>query len=113
MIFFVPSIFLVWGAQEGDDEQLAMVVSHVCSMRNGSRMKDHEQAVRVVKCEPVKLEAWSKRFYDRLPLPDLTVVIDPDDVSNDDPEADIAVRTEEGAHAALFELWGRVKTVKL
>lgn len=99
--------------QDGADERLAIVVSHACSMRNGPRLKDHVQVVRVVKCEPMKLEAWPKSFYDRMPLPDLTVVIDPDDVSSDDPEAEIEVRTEEGAHAALFELRGRVESTRL
>lgn len=101
------------GHQDGDQERLAIVVSHPCSMRNGSRIKDHVQALRVVKAEPIKLEEWPKRYYDRMPLPDLTVVIDPDDVSGDDPEADLAARTDEGAHAALFEFRGCVKTEEL
>jgi len=82
-------------------------------MRNGPRLKDHVQAVRVTRCDPMNLDAWSKQFYDRLPLPDLTVVVDPDDVSSDDPETELAVRAQEGAHAAFFELRGRVESSRL
>jgi hypothetical protein len=95
---------------EGDDKKFAIVASHPCSMREGPHLNDRVQVVRVVKAEPLKLEAWSKGYYDRMPLPDLTVIVDPDDVSADDPEADLAVRTVEGAHAALLDFRGRVDT---
>jgi hypothetical protein len=96
-----------------DDGRLAIIVSHPCSMRSGPSMKDHVQVVRVIRCDPMNLEAWTKQFYDRLPLPDLTVVVDPDDVTGDDPEIELAVRTQEGAHAALFDLRGRVESCEL
>lgn len=101
------------GPQVGDSERLALVVSHPCSMRMGAKLRDHVHAVRIVKCEPVKLNAWPKRYYDRMPLPDLTVIVDPDEVSSDDPEAELELRTQEGAHAALFDLRGRVESTQL
>jgi hypothetical protein len=101
------------GPEEGDSERLALVVSHPCSMRLGAKLKDHVHSVRVVKCAPIKLNEWPKRFYDRMPLPDLTVIVDPDDISSDDPAAEIALRTQEGAHAALFDLRGRVESSQL
>jgi hypothetical protein len=101
------------GPQEGDSERLALVVSHPCSMRTGAKLKDHVHAVRAVKCEPIKLNEWPKRFYDRMPLPDLTIIVDPDDISSDDPAAELELRTQEGAHAALFDLRGRVKSDQL
>lgn len=97
----------------GDDRKLALVVSHPCSMRQGPVLKERIQAVRVVNCDPINLSAWPKTYYDRLPLPDLTVIVDPDDVSTEDPEADLAARIDEGAHAALLDCRGRVASSEL
>src|SRR5581483_4879960 len=98
---------------EGDEERFGMVVSHPCSMREGSTLKSGVQVIRVVKCDPIGLDEWPKRYYDRMPLPDLTVIADPDDVSADDPEAEVQVRTQEGAHAALLDFRGRVPSTRL
>jgi hypothetical protein len=97
----------------GDEGGLAIIVSHPCSMRRGAILDTHVQMIRVLKCEPIHIEAWPKLYYDRVPLPDLTVVIDPDDVTSDDPEAEIAVRTQEGAHAGFLNLRGRVPSDEL
>ncbi|MFI6537372.1 hypothetical protein ACIBHY_33315 [Nonomuraea sp. NPDC050547] len=97
----------------GDDQQLAMIVSHPCSMRQGARLNDHVQVIRVVRREPIRLEEWPKRYYDLMPLPDLTVIVDPDDIMSVDPEAELAVRSAEGAHAGFFELRGRVESPQL
>jgi hypothetical protein len=98
---------------EGDDDRLGMVVSHPCSMRSGHKLKDRVQVIRILKSNPIKIDAWPKLYYDRLPLPDLTVIVDPDDVSAVNPENDIVQKTEEGAHAAFFELRGRVESANL
>jgi hypothetical protein len=101
------------GDHDGDDQRLAIVVSHPCSMRQGAKVNDHVHMLRVLKHAPIPLEAWPKKYYRLMPLPDLTVIVDPEDVSADDPEAELAVRTSEGAHAAIFDLRGRVETSQL
>src|SRR5581483_535433 len=49
---------------EGDEERFGMVGSHPCSMREGSTWKSGFQLLRGVKCEPVPLDEWPKRFYE-------------------------------------------------
>jgi hypothetical protein len=98
---------------EGDERKLALIVSHPCSMRQGDRLNSRVQAVRVIKTESLKLEAWPKGHYDRMPLPELTVIADPDDIFSEDAEAELAARIEDGAHAAMLDFRGRVESLGL
>jgi hypothetical protein len=83
---------------DGDDDRLAVIVSHPCSMRDGYVIKPAVQAIRVVRAPVVELSDW-KRHYDRMPLPNLC------GQSNDD-----AVLEPDDSYAAIFDLRGRVRS---
>lgn len=86
---------------DGDDALLAMVVSHPCSMRDGYRLNEALQALRVLRVPVIELAAW-KHHYDRMPLPNLFNESGDDDVSDPDD-----------SYAAIFELRGRVPTPEI
>ncbi|MBM7079179.1 hypothetical protein [Micromonospora humida] len=86
---------------EGDDQLLAMIVSHPCSMRDGHELRPAPQALRVVRSAAIDLTAW-KQHFDRMPLPNLQ------GRSGDDDTAD-----SEDFYAALFEMRGRVPTTEI
>lgn len=97
----------------GDEELLAMVVSHPCTMRAGHVLKPGLQMVRVVRHELFELKAWSNGHYDKMPLPELSEWVDADDYLGEDGAAEVALRRQETFHVALLEERGRVATEAL
>lgn len=90
----------------GDNEKLAMVVAHPCSMRQGPVLKPRLGMIRVVEHKPIALTEWPKRHIHLLPLPDLA-----GGGASDEAEEDLAA--VETHHAAIFELRGRVEAKQL
>jgi hypothetical protein len=88
---------------DGDDEKLAMIVTHPCSMRLGAVFKERQQVIRVIETTAIELPGW-KGYFDRLPLPELRV--DLDDELEEPPE-------DPAHYAALFEMRGKVPTDNL
>jgi hypothetical protein len=86
---------------DGDDERLAMVAVHPCSMRDGYTMKPALQVMRVLRTEVIELNAW-RSHYDRMPLPNLFGRAGEDDVPDPDD-----------SYAVIFDLRGRVRTTDL
>ncbi|MDQ7906893.1 hypothetical protein RB614_20480 [Phytohabitans sp. ZYX-F-186] len=85
-------------ATDGDEARLAMVVSHPCSMRDGYKLREALQALRVIKYAAIELSGW-KGHYDVMPLPNLYERGSDDEMVN-----------PEDSYAAVFELRGRVET---
>ena len=81
--------------EEGDGERFAMIMTHPCSMRRGSRPAPHLLAVRVREWDrPIPLVGWSG-FFRVMPLPSLFPAR---------PEAN---------YAAVFETLGRIRSEEL
>ena len=58
--------------EAGDEERLAMVVTHPCSMRQGSALATHLHAVRVrTSSRIIPPEKWTSGFFRIMPLPSL------------------------------------------
>jgi hypothetical protein len=73
-------------------EQLAMITTHPCSMRDGAKLKSHVEVRRVVKWGQIPLQGWATASTGILPLPELR---------EDNPDQNYAV---------VFELVGRIRT---
>lgn len=55
-----------------DEPQMAMIISHPCSMRVGERLADLVTVARVEQRDsPVPLDKWSSSFFRFMPLPRL------------------------------------------
>jgi hypothetical protein len=101
---------------EGDENRLAIIVTHPCSMRAGPKLRPHLQVVRVLPAPEVPPRAWPRQFFDRMPLPELLStdmdlqLLSARQVSEEqgDAGADLAF-----PHAAMFELRGRVSSQAL
>jgi hypothetical protein len=76
-------------------EQLAMITTHPCSMREGAKLKDHVEVRRVVRWRQIPLQGWATAPTGILPLPELR---------EDNPNQHYAV---------VFELVGRIRTNSL
>lgn len=94
---------------EGDDEKLAMVVAHPCTMRDGRKLKPRLSVVRVITYKVITLSEWPRRHIHLLPVPDLAGSSDEDE--DEDGSSKAAEPTTH--HAAIFELRGRVETSSL
>ncbi|MGH9363371.1 MAG: hypothetical protein ACRD2T_15785 [Thermoanaerobaculia bacterium] len=80
-------------SDEGDQDRLAMIMTHPCSMRQGPRLVPHLHAVRVRKWErSIPLEGWSSGFYRIMPLPSLFP------------------GRNEANYAAVFDTLGRIRS---
>jgi len=81
--------------EEGDEDRLAMIMTHPCSMRQGPHLAPHLHAVRIRKSEVIPLHKWSSGYFRVMPLPSLF------------PE-----RRETG-YTGTFDTLGRIRSVDL